>query len=411
MRIAKWLCVAGLLLLWSASPASASNGSKGDVEIGGYGGQGFLDGYGPYDPEDDLLYGGRLGIFLSRHLSLEASAQRLPVESKGVPGVGMNINSFRGNAVFNFAVANKFRPFLTVGAGVDNTDIEGLANASELALNGGGGFRVFLTPRFAFRADGRVSRVHVDAIDEVQYNTELTAGLSLFLGGGGEEEPEPLPPPAPVANQAPMISCTTDRPEAMPGESVTLTATASDPEGDPITYAWTTSSGRVTGNGTSATLMLDGASPPSTATITVSATDTHGNTTTSTCAVALVAPAAPAEAVSCLAGGFPRNLSRLTNVDKACLDDVAARLKSDPRAHVVVIGHADRRETSPSQVGDQRGSAVKAYLVTTGVDGSRITVRSAGSTKLLDTGTDLSAQQRNRRVEVWFVPEGAKDPQ
>ena len=28
-----------------------------------------------------------------------------------------------------------------------------------------------------------------------------------------------------------------------------------------------------------------------------------------------------------MAGGFPRNLARLTNVDKACLDDVATRLR------------------------------------------------------------------------------------
>lgn len=409
MRITKWALVGALLLC--ANPVFASNGAKGDWEVGGFGGQGWLDNYGPYDPGDDLLYGGRLGYFVSRHLSLEATAQRLPTESKFFPGTGMNINSFRGNAVMNFAVTSKFRPFLTVGAGVDNTDIQGLANASELGLNGGGGFRVFLTPRFTFRADGRVSRVHVDAVDEVQYNKELTAGLSLLFGGGGEEMPEPVPPPAPVANQPPSITCVTDKTQLLPGENATITATASDPEGDPISYTWSSSAGSVTGTGNRVTLSLDGAAPASTATITVRATDTHGNTATSDCAVTVMAPAAQPEAVSCLAGGFPRNLSRLTNVDKACLDDVATRLKSDPRARVIVVGHADRRESSPTRISDQRASAVKAYLVTAGVDGSRITTRSSGSSKLLDTGTDMSAQQRNRRVEVWFVPEGAKEPE
>ena len=404
MRFAKWVFVAALLS--STTPAFAGNGEKGDWEIGGYGGHGWLDDYAGYDPGDDLLYGGRLGYFVNRHVSLEASAQRLPTESGPL---SINLNSFRGNAIVNFAAGSRFRPFLTVGAGVDNTNIEGLAASSNLGLNGGGGFRVFVTPKFSLRADGRITRVSIDALDDTEYNAELTAGLSLVFGGG-DEEPEPVPT-APVVNQPPLVSCTTERSEVVPGESVTITVTASDPEGGPITYDWSTSAGRVTGTGPTATLMLDGATPPSTATVTVKATDDHGNTASSQCAVSLVEPARPAEAVSCLAGGFPRNLSRLTNVDKACLDDVATRLKSDPRAQVIVVGHADARETSPSRIGDERAQAVKAYLAQTGIDGSRITVRSAGSTKLLDTGTDTVARARNRRVEVWFVPQGATVPE
>ena len=116
-------------------------------------------------------------------------------------------------------------------------------------------------------------------------------------------------------------------------------------------------------------------------------------------------PVKPAEAVSCTAGGFPRNLSRLSNVDKACLDDVAQRLSSDPRAHVVVIGHADTKETVAG-VDQKRAEAVRDYLVKErSIDLSRVTVRAAGKSKPL--GTDSAA---NRRVEIWFVPEGAKDP-
>jgi len=49
---------------------------------------------------------------------------------------------------------------------------------------------------------------------------------------------------------------------------------------------------------------------------------------------------------------------------------------------------------------------VQTYLVKErSVDGSRVTVRAAGSTKPI--GTDAAG---NRRVEVWFVPEGAAEP-
>jgi outer membrane protein OmpA-like peptidoglycan-associated protein len=128
--------------------------------------------------------------------------------------------------------------------------------------------------------------------------------------------------------------------------------------------------------------------------------------------VGLREPTRPAEAISCLAGGFPRNLSRLTNVDKACLDDMAQRLKADPRARVIVIGHADSHEIAPDKIAGQRAEAVKQYVVQErGIEVSRLTVRSAAATKPLDNGLDVAAQARNRRVEVWFVPEGAKEPE
>ena len=46
-----------------------------------------------------------------------------------------------------------------------------------------------------------------------------------------------------------------------------------------------------------------------------------------------------------------------------------------------------------------------------GIEESRITTKSAGATKPLDTGKDAMARARNRRVEVIFVPEGATVPE
>jgi len=116
--------------------------------------------------------------------------------------------------------------------------------------------------------------------------------------------------------------------------------------------------------------------------------------------------------VTCTSGGFPRNLARLNNVDKACLDDVASRLRTDPRARVIVVGHADSQERYPDVIARRRAEAVKDYLVKErGIEESRITTRSAGATKPLDTGTDAAARARNRRVDVIFVPEGATVPE
>jgi outer membrane protein OmpA-like peptidoglycan-associated protein len=223
----------------------------------------------------------------------------------------------------------------------------------------------------------------------------------------------PPPPPPPAANQNPTAVCEIERSEILPGESVRVRANASDPDGDTLTYEWSTSAGRIVGSGASVTFESTGMAPGSSATITLRVSDGRGGSATTTCSVRLRAPAvARAEAITCTSGGFPRNLARLNNVDKACLDDVASRLRQDPRSRVIIIGHADSGERYPEVIARRRAEAVKAYLVKEkGIEESRITTRSAGATKPLDTGKDAAARARNRRVEVIFVPEGATVPE
>src|SRR6185369_10123574 len=269
-------------------------------------------------------------------------------------------------------------------------------NSSDVGWNAGAGFRWFFTPHWNLRAEGRYVGINVDELDETEGNVEATLGLSVLFGGGEKTTVSEAPPPE---NQPPTVTCVGERTEILPDETVAITATASDPDNDPLTYEWSTSAGHIVGSGASGTLDFTGATAPAAATVTVRVSDGHGHTATSDCAIALRQPAQPAQAVSCLAGGFPRNLSRLTNVDKACLDDVAQRLQTDPRASVTIVGHADARETSPVRVAEQRAAAVKSYLVQErSVEASRITVKSSAATKPVDTGTDSAAQARNRRV-------------
>jgi outer membrane protein OmpA-like peptidoglycan-associated protein len=222
----------------------------------------------------------------------------------------------------------------------------------------------------------------------------------------------PPPPPPPPANNNPTVNCEIERSEISPGETVRVRANASDPDGDTLTYEWSATAGRIVGTGAQVTFDSTGMAPGSSATITVRVSDGRGGTASSTCSVRTPrAPERPA-VTTCVAGGFPRNLARLTNVDKACLDDVATRLRQDPRSRVIVVGHADSGERFPEVIARQRAEAVKDYLVRErGIEESRITTRSAAATRPLDTGTDAAARARNRRVEVIFVPEGATAPE
>ena len=46
-----------------------------------------------------------------------------------------------------------------------------------------------------------------------------------------------------------------------------------------------------------------------------------------------------------------------------------------------------------------------------GVEESRVTVRSAGATKPLDTGRSAQARAKNRRVDIVYLPAGAVLPE
>jgi len=67
--------------------------------------------------------------------------------------------------------------------------------------------------------------------------------------------PKPTPKPSPTAppNQAPTISLSRSPSSCHPTCTVTFTASAADPDGDPLTYAW---SGCASGTGTSRTCQI-----------------------------------------------------------------------------------------------------------------------------------------------------------
>ena len=202
-------------------------------------------------------------------------------------------------------------------------------------------------------------------------------------------------------NQPPTISCSTDRSPIMPGERTGITATASDPDGDPLTYSYTATGGQVTGDGPKATFDSTGLSAGS-YTVKCSVSDGRGGTADANTAVDVQQPPPPPQPSKAGDCGYNKaGASRFDNACKRVGDDVALRLTNDPSAKLVIVGYADAKEPKAAKLAQTRADLAKKYIVEKGVDASRISTRTG------EASTEKGQEKANRRVDFVIVPEGA----
>lgn len=202
-------------------------------------------------------------------------------------------------------------------------------------------------------------------------------------------------------NRPPVISCAPERNPIIAGERVAINSTASDPDGDPLTYSYSATGGQVSGNGPTAQFDSTGLSAGS-YTVTCTADDGQGGRTSATTNVDVQQPAPPPQAAKVGDCGYTKpGAARFDNACKRVGDDVALRLKSDPNAKLVIVGFADKREPNAKKLGQQRADLAKKYLGEKGIDASRIT------TRVGEASTEKGQEKANRRVDFVLVPEGA----
>ncbi|HUL44704.1 MAG TPA: OmpA family protein [Bacteroidota bacterium] len=98
---------------------------------------------------------------------------------------------------------------------------------------------------------------------------------------------------------------------------------------------------------------------------------------------------------------FETNRTTLLPSARGILDQVAASLDAYPSAEVAIYGHTDNvggaKYNMKLSIG--RADAVKAYLVTKGIDGRRITTKGFGFTKPVADNSTADGRAKNRRIE------------
>ncbi len=193
----------------------------------------------------------------------------------------------------------------------------------------------------------------------------------------------PIPPPT--------IQCLTPTVEVESGGTVELRVRAVAERATP-TVTWSATGGTVTGSGETATFNATGLSAGSNS---VTATVDNGRGGRASCTMTVNV----SQKVN--VPGFALRQSRINNVAKAILDNVAVQMQNDPRLRASVAGYTDgsRQEAAVKDLGLKRAKAVVDYLVSKGVDASRLTATDGGVSTLGDSKT-RQGQAMNRRAEI-----------
>jgi opacity protein-like surface antigen len=201
---------------------------------------------------------------------------------------------------------------------------------------------------------------------------------------------QPLPP---------VVSCSASPTTIAIGQPSTITMSASDPQGWPLTYKWAATGGQISGSGTSATLTATAADAGNTITVTGTATDDH-NLSSSCTASVNVPPTEKCVMIEdwgeCTFEKNPKKPWRVDNDCKDTLDKLSLRLQQMPNGKLNIVGYTNQEEVVKEQtLGAQRSVNVKYYLTTDGpnkVDASRVQPR--------------QGEAKGQATHFYFVPEG-----
>ena len=209
-------------------------------------------------------------------------------------------------------------------------------------------------------------------------------------------------------SEAPTVRGSADPASGEAPLTTQLRATASDPDGEVVAYAWEFGDGQ-TGTGPQVRHTYESAGDYR-ARVTV--TDDDGLTASASVNVRAMEAAAPAPAPAppppvarriVLRGvNFAFDSAEITPESEVILDAAAESLKESPGVRVEVAGHTD--STGPEAYNEglskRRAQAVFDYLTSKGIDASRLDAVGYGETKpVADNGT-RDGRAQNRRVEL-----------
>jgi peptidoglycan-associated lipoprotein len=213
------------------------------------------------------------------------------------------------------------------------------------------------------------------------------------------EVPAAAAPPPPPPNRPPTFNgpIQANPPVLEPGQTTNLSAPATDPDGDTITYTWSAPAGTFSNqNGMNTTWTApnqEGNYP-----LTVTANDGRGGTATNTITV----PVMRRQAITFEDVHFDFDRSALRPDAIMILDRAVMTLQANPMLNVTIEGHTDSVGTAEYNLslGERRSNAVRDYLLNRGIAAGRMRTVSYGEERPIDTNDTDAGRAMNRRAHI-----------
>jgi peptidoglycan-associated lipoprotein len=210
----------------------------------------------------------------------------------------------------------------------------------------------------------------------------------------------PPPPPAPPPNRGPTVSVSCNPCSVEPGRTSNLTASGTDPDGDPLTYQWTAPQGTFN-NPTAPNTVWTAPNQEGSVPVTVTAQDNRGATATGSTTIQVVRRAT----IMFEDVHFDFDRFNLRPDALKILDDAVARLQANPDLNVTIEGHCDSIGTIEYNLalGERRANSVRDYLVNRGIAAARLRTVSYGEERpIADNGT-AAGRAMNRRAHLMVI--------
>ncbi|MEX1127158.1 MAG: OmpA family protein [Vicinamibacterales bacterium] len=213
--------------------------------------------------------------------------------------------------------------------------------------------------------------------------------------------PVPPPPPAPpvAANRPPSVRARCEPCTVEIGKTSTVTADATDPDGDALTYRWSAAAGTLASPADRQSVwtapMQEGAVP-----VTIEVRDSQGATATDAVTIQVVRPAVAEFTFDDVHFDFDRYSLRPEAT--RLLDEAVAALQADPTLRLQVEGHTCNIGTSEYNLalGERRANAVRDYLTGRGIGADRLQSVSYGEERPKHDNAREETRRLNRRAAL-----------
>jgi outer membrane protein OmpA-like peptidoglycan-associated protein len=211
--------------------------------------------------------------------------------------------------------------------------------------------------------------------------------------------PAPPAPPAAPQNRPPTVVARCEPCTVEVGKASTVTADASDPDGDTLTYRWSAPTGSLT-NPTARQTPWTAPMQEGPVQLTVQVNDGKGGTADSSVTIQVIRPAVREIVFEDVHFDFDRYSLR-PEATRA-LDEAIKNLQSNPQLRIELEGHTCNIGTAEYNLalGERRANAVRDYLSGRGVGADRLRTVSYGEERPKHDNAREETRRLNRRAAL-----------